>query len=74
MVTVGVGEAKTQLSRLLRAVEQGDEVVIQRDGHPVARLVPAVPGGRRFGQFTGVLHVPEDFDDPLPDAVLGLSE
>jgi len=74
VVTVGVGEAKTQLSRLLRSVEQGDEVVIQRDGQPIARLVPVVPGGRRFGQFAGVLHVPEDFDAPLPDPVLGLFE
>lgn len=74
VLTVGAGEAKTQLSRLLRAVEQGDEVVIQRDGRPVARLVPVEPAGRRFGQFAGRLRVAEDVDDPLPGPVLELFE
>jgi prevent-host-death family protein len=37
---VNVHEAKTQLSRLLQAVEEGEEVVIARNGTPVAKLVP----------------------------------
>ena len=40
MKQVNVHEAKTQLSRLLQAVEEGEEVVIARNGTPVARLVP----------------------------------
>ncbi len=67
MTTVGVGEAKTHLSRLLRQVEDGEEVVIERDGRPVARLVRVERPRREFGQFAGTLHVPDDFDDPLPD-------
>ena len=39
MRTVGLSEAKAQLSALLDAVESGDEVVITRRGLPVARLV-----------------------------------
>ena len=39
MVTVNVHEAKTHLSRLLLQVEAGEEVVIARNGKPVARLV-----------------------------------
>ena len=35
-------EAKTQLSRLLQDVEEGEEVVIARNGTPVAKLVPHV--------------------------------
>ena len=42
MVQVNIREAKTQLSRLLKLVEAGEEVVIARNGVPVARLV-AVP-------------------------------
>jgi prevent-host-death family protein len=38
---VNVHEAKSQLSRLLELVEQGEHVVIARNGHPVAELVPA---------------------------------
>ncbi|MBA3624417.1 MAG: type II toxin-antitoxin system prevent-host-death family antitoxin, partial [Methylibium sp.] len=38
--TVNVHEAKTQLSRLIEAVEAGEEVIIARAGKPVARLMP----------------------------------
>ncbi|HXR98721.1 MAG TPA: type II toxin-antitoxin system prevent-host-death family antitoxin [Terriglobales bacterium] len=41
MKTVGVLEAKTNLSKLLAEVEQGEELVITRHGQPVARVVPA---------------------------------
>jgi len=39
--TVDVHEAKTHPSRLLEAVEAGEDVVIARAGEPIARLVPA---------------------------------
>ena len=42
MVQVNIREAKTQFSRLLKLVEAGEEVVIARNGVPVARLV-AIP-------------------------------
>jgi prevent-host-death family protein len=40
-VQVNVHEAKSQLSRLLELVEEGETVVIARHGEPVAELVPA---------------------------------
>lgn len=40
MRTVNTHEAKTHLSRLLACVEQGEEIVIARNGKPIARLVP----------------------------------
>lgn len=47
---VNVHEAKSQLSRLLELVEQGEIVVIARHGKPVAELVPARQlGGFPFG-------------------------
>ena len=68
---VGVHEAKTQLSQLLRLVDAGQEVEILRNGEPVARLVPAQAGAvRRFGTDRGRFVVPEDFDAPLPPDVL----
>ena len=39
MVQVNVSEAKAQLSRLIRLAEAGEEVIIARNGVPVARLV-----------------------------------
>jgi prevent-host-death family protein len=38
---VNVHQAKSQLSRLLQLVEEGETVVIARHGEPVAELVPA---------------------------------
>ena len=46
---VNVHEAKSQLSRLLELVEEGETVVIARHGHPVAELVPARRKGFPFG-------------------------
>ncbi|GAB5520934.1 MAG: hypothetical protein RhofKO_31850 [Rhodothermales bacterium] len=45
-LTVGVHEAKTKLSDLLRQVEAGATVVITRRGEPVAELRGAVPPER----------------------------
>jgi prevent-host-death family protein len=70
-VRVGVHEAKTQLSKLLRLIDAGQEVEILRNGEPVARLVAAGPRAvRRFGTDRGRLIVPEDFDAPLPPDLL----
>ena len=71
MVEVGVHEAKTHLSQLLRRVAAGEEIVITSGGRPAARLVPVHPMlSRELGFDRGVLQVPDDFDDPLPDALM----
>ena len=68
---VGVHEAKTNLSELLRRVAGGEEVVITRSGEPVAKLVPvARKGRRRLGQDTGTFAIPDDFDAPVPGNVM----
>jgi len=75
MAEVNVHQAKTQLSRLLRRVQAGEEIVIARGGVPVARLFPVRPAGmRRLGQDQGAYRVPEDFDAPLPEDLLHLFE
>ena len=64
---VNVHEAKTQLSRLLAEVEKGREIVVARDGKPVAKLVPfRQPGKARvLGQGKGEVWISPDFDAPL---------
>lgn len=39
MRSIGIFEAKAQLSKLVQAVEEGEEIVLTRHGKPVARLV-----------------------------------
>lgn len=66
MEPVSVYDAKTHLSRLLDAVEAGEEVVITRNGTPVARLVRAEPvPRRRFGTLPDLATIRHDFDEPL---------
>ena len=58
-------EAKTQLSRLLQEVEEGEEVVIARNGTPVAKLVPHVEQRkpREPGWAKGRVWIAPDFDE-----------
>lgn len=66
---VELAQAKDQLAQLIDEVKSGIEVVITRDGHPVARLVPALeaPSDRVPGSAKGLFTVPDDFDAPLED-------
>ena len=70
MPTYNVLEAKSNLSRLIEAVESGreSEIIIARNGKPAARLVPlgARPTGRRLGVAEGLFDVPDDIDRANP--------
>lgn len=66
---VNVGQAKTDLSKLLARVEQGEEIEIARDGVPVARLSrieqPVRPGERFLaaqGSLSGKIVLGRDFE------------
>jgi len=63
-------EAKTTLSRLVDRVAEGEEIVLARNGEPVALLSPLKPVRRRPGRLKGRIHMEADFDGPLPPAVL----
>jgi prevent-host-death family protein len=76
-VLVNVGQAKTDLSKLLARVEAGEVVEIARDGIPVARLVrieaPTSPGDRFLaarGSLAGLIRIADDSeltDDELDE-------
>jgi prevent-host-death family protein len=72
MIKVNIHEAKTQFSKLIARVEAGEEVVIARDGTPVAQLIAiGKPAAKRVsGRDRGLFSVPEDFDAPLPEDLL----
>lgn len=68
---VNMHEAKTNLSRLVAAVEAGeaDEIEIARAGHVVARIVAPRPrSARQPGYWAGRVHLGSDFDE-LPQDV-----
>lgn len=66
MQIVNMLQAKSSLSRLVEAVEkgQGREIVIARNGRPVAKLVPmdTAPSGKRIGVAKGSFVVPDSID------------
>jgi prevent-host-death family protein len=71
--TVNIYEAKTQFSRMIDRVVAGEEIIISRNGRPVARLCQLEPRKRntvKFGVLKGRIWIAPDFDAPLPDDVL----
>ena len=66
MREVNMLEAKSSLSRLVEALEQGREreIIIARNGRPAAKLVPfeTQPLEKRLGVAKGLFEVPDDID------------
>jgi len=63
---VGVYEAKTHLSKLVRRVAAGEEVIIASAGTPVAKLVGYSPLSvpRKPGLLKGQIEIKPGFDEP----------
>jgi prevent-host-death family protein len=71
MAQVGMHEAKTKLSQLVERAEAGEEILIARNGKPVARLVPVASTNSLAavrGALRGKVHMADDFDE-LPDDI-----
>jgi len=76
METVNIHDAKTQFSRLVDAAAGGEEIIIAKAGKPTARLVAMerVKTKRRFGVLKGKVRIADDFDAPLPAALIAAFE
>ncbi len=72
MTQVGMHEAKTKLSQLVERAEAGEDIVLQRNGKPVARLVAIGEDSRSLaairGAWRGRVRMADDFDE-LPDDI-----
>lgn len=71
MAQIGMHEAKTKLSQLVERADAGEDIVLARNGTPVARLVPvasspAVESVR--GAWRGRVRIADDFDE-LPEDI-----
>jgi antitoxin (DNA-binding transcriptional repressor) of toxin-antitoxin stability system len=63
-----IHEAKAQFSKIMRQIEQGQEVLIARGGVVIARIVPErAARGFRIGRDVGKAKIAADFDAPLPE-------
>jgi prevent-host-death family protein len=70
--TVNIYEAKTQLSKLVDLAAAGTDVVIARNGKPVARLTTIERPKKKplvYGLLEGKGWIADDFDAPLPEEI-----
>jgi prevent-host-death family protein len=71
MPRYNVHEAKSNLSKLLKQTEQGAQVIIMRDGKPVAQLIPFVEKTRKkikLGFARGQAHAIPGWEKAMTDA------
>ena len=73
---INIGDAKTHFSKLLKRVENGEEIIITKAGIPVARMIPFEHrfSTRQPGSTAGQIQMEPDFDDPLPEEILATFE
>ncbi len=71
---VNIHDAKTNFSKYIHQVLEGEDIIIAKGGKPVARLIPYVSATekRHGGQFKGMITIGDDFDAALPDEILKL--
>ncbi|WP_232910087.1 type II toxin-antitoxin system Phd/YefM family antitoxin [Pseudomonas paralactis] len=75
MITVPLGEAKNNLSKLVDEAAAGKIITIAKHGRAMAQLVPVgKSNGQRIGAMKGKLVIPDDFDAPLPNDLLDAFE
>lgn len=78
--TVSISEAQTQLQGILALAHNGDEVIIEENGKPIAKITPIIeaeqpaPKPRVFGLGKGKTWMSDDFDDELPDEFWGFDK
>ena len=81
--TVSISEAQTQLQSILALAHNGDEVIIEENGKPIAKITSIVeveqsaPKQRTAGLCKGKekgYFMSEDFDDELPDEFWGFDK
>ena len=70
--TINIHEAKTNFSKLIARVINGEEITISKAGSPVAKLVPVVSRqvNRTPGSAKGLIKISDDFEAPLSDELI----
>jgi prevent-host-death family protein len=70
-MTISIEQAQSRLTQLIDQLGQGQELIITRDGTPVAKLVGQHQHARKPrqpGWGKGIItYIADDFDAPLED-------
>jgi antitoxin (DNA-binding transcriptional repressor) of toxin-antitoxin stability system len=70
MTRIPVTAAQTELLELARRAAEGEDIVLEESGQPLARIVPFDDVPRRPGRLKGKVRLAPDFDAPLPEAMV----
>jgi antitoxin (DNA-binding transcriptional repressor) of toxin-antitoxin stability system len=71
---VNIHNAKTNLSKLIEAMLNGEEVIIAKGNKPVARLEPIKKTKFKFGLIPELAGTGPDFLEPMDDEELAMWE
>ncbi|MCK5056432.1 MAG: type II toxin-antitoxin system Phd/YefM family antitoxin [Candidatus Aminicenantes bacterium] len=68
MTSLNISEIKQRFPDFLRRVESGEEIILEKSGKAIARVVPIKEKRKRrkLGQERGKIWMSEDFNEPLP--------
>ncbi|MCK5798392.1 MAG: type II toxin-antitoxin system prevent-host-death family antitoxin [Deltaproteobacteria bacterium] len=61
-MVVNIHEAKTHLSKILEAVQRGEEVIIAKANTPIAEIIPFDRPALQLGGFEATIDIRDDFD------------
>jgi antitoxin (DNA-binding transcriptional repressor) of toxin-antitoxin stability system len=69
MYQVNIHQAKTNLSKLIKKVINGEEVIIAKGNIPLVKMISlsSHKPKRKIGSAQGVVSISKDFDEPLDD-------
>jgi prevent-host-death family protein len=69
MYQVNIHEAKTNLSKLINRVINGEEVIIAKGNKPLVKLIQLdfPKPERKLGTANGLIIISDDFDSPIDD-------
>ena len=72
MKEINIYEAKTNLSKIINDVLEGEEIIIGRAGLPLVKIVPIgnKKKNRIPGLFKNYIEFSKDIDKPLPDKII----
>lgn len=76
--TVSINEIQNSVQTLIALTKNGDEIVIEENGEPLAKVIPIEKPTelkkRVAGVGKGTMWMREDFDDELPDEFWGFDK
>ncbi|MBW3569925.1 MAG: type II toxin-antitoxin system prevent-host-death family antitoxin [Gemmatimonadetes bacterium] len=66
---IDLTHAQTRLPELVRQAARGEDVILTDAGEAVAKIIPITRarGPRQFGSAKGLIHMADDFDEPLEE-------